>query len=37
MIYRLIIGSKEYVGIGNSKQLAQLDAAGKLLKGINIK
>jgi len=32
-----IIGSKEYVGIGNSKQLAQLDAAGKLLKGINIK
>jgi len=32
-----IIGSKEFVGIGNSKQLAQLDAAGKLLKGINIK
>ena len=32
-----IIGSKEYVGIGNSKQLAQLDGAGKLLKGINIK
>jgi ribonuclease-3 len=32
-----IIGSKEYIGIGNSKQLAQLDAAGKLLKGINIK
>ena len=32
-----IIGSKEFVGIGNSKQLAQLDAAGKLLKGISIK
>jgi ribonuclease III len=39
-IYKIavsIIGTKDYIGTGNSKQLAQLDGAAKLLKSINIK
>ena len=31
-----IIGSKQFVGVGNSKQQAELDGAEKLLKGNNI-
>jgi ribonuclease-3 len=31
-----IIGSKQFVGVGNSKQQAELDCAAKLLKGNNI-
>ena len=39
-IYKIsvsIIGSKEYIGTGSSKQIAQLDGAAKLIKGKNIK
>ena len=39
-IYKIavsIIGSKQFVGFGNSKQEAQLDGATKLLKAKNIK
>jgi len=39
-IYKIsvsIIGSKQYIGVGNSKQEAEQDGASKLLKGINIK
>ena len=32
-----IIGSKQYVGVGNSKQEAELDGAARLLKNKNIK
>ena len=38
-IYKIavsIIGSKHFVGVGNSKQQAELDAAAKLLKDKNI-
>ena len=31
-----IVGSKKFIGLGKSKQLAELDAASKLLKGENI-
>tara|TARA_Y100000590_G_scaffold461434_1_gene622997 strand:- start:2254 stop:2919 length:666 start_codon:yes stop_codon:yes gene_type:complete len=30
------VGTKEFIGIGNSKQQAELDGAAKLLKGSNI-
>ena len=39
-IYKIsvsIVGSKQYIGVGNSKQEAEQDGASKLLKGINIK
>ena len=39
-IYKItvcIIGSKQFVGIGNSKQQAELDGASKLLKAKDIK
>ena len=39
-IYKIsvsIIGSKEYIGTGSSKQIAQLDGAAKLIRGKNIK
>ena len=39
-IYRIsvsIVGSKQYIGVGNSKQEAEQDGAFKLLKGKNIK
>ena len=39
-IYKIsvsIVGSKQYIGVGNSKQEAEQDGAAKLLKGINIK
>ena len=39
-IYKIsvsIIGSKQYIGVGNSKQEAEQDGASKLLKGRNIK
>ena len=39
-IYKIIvsiIGSKQFTGIGNSKQQAELDGAAKLLKAKNIK
>ena len=32
-----IVGSKQYTGVGNSKQEAEQDGASKLLKGRNIK
>ena len=32
-----IIGSKQFIGVGSSKQQAELDGAAKLLKGRNIK
>ena len=32
-----IIGSKQFIGIGKSKQQAELDGAAKLLKAKNIK
>ena len=38
-VYRVsvsIVGSKKFVGLGKSKQLAELDAASKLLKGESI-
>jgi len=38
-IYRVsvtIVGSRRFIGVGKSKQLAELDAASKLLKGENI-
>ena len=31
-----ITGSKQFVGVGNSKQQAELDGAAKLLKDNNI-
>jgi ribonuclease III len=39
-IYKISVSiedSKDYIGSGSSKQIAQLDAAAKLLKGKNIK
>ena len=39
-IYKIIvsiIGSKQFIGIGKSKQQAELDGAAKLLKAKNIK
>ena len=39
-IYKIsvsIIGSKQFIGVGNSKQQAQLDGAAKLLKMRNLK
>ena len=39
-IYKIsvsIVGSKQYIGVGNSKQEAEQDGASKLLKDINIK
>ena len=39
-IYKIsvsIVGSKQYIGVGNSKQEAEQDGASKLLKGRNIK
>ena len=39
-IYKIsvsMVGSKQYIGVGNSKQEAEQDGASKLLKGINIK
>jgi len=39
-IYKIavsILGSKQYIGVGNSKQQAELDGAAKLIKSKNIK
>ena len=39
-IYKIsvsIIGSKQFIGVGNSKQQAELDGAAKLLSAQNIK
>ncbi len=39
-IYKIsvsVTGSKQYTGVGNSKQLAELDGASKLLTAKNIK
>ena len=32
----VIVGSKQFIGLGNSKKEAQQDGANNLLKGINI-